>query len=102
MNIKVKTCQDRRKGGGGLVLTVFDYPTTGPKNLLRAVKAMAKKSTEDKVGPGNIGRGDIWLEIDGKPFHVPYNFRSLQDAREFLKEAAAGFHSDERMADWHY
>lgn len=71
-----------RSQGGGETVTHHTL-TTGPRNLLRAIRLLADHRASMTRSYGNIGRGATWLEIDGVEIHDYDLDEVARDDREF-------------------
>jgi len=68
MTITIKTKLDSgiyASSGGGKITTHYKW-ATGPRNLVKAVKALDRHTKEMTQGFGNIGHCGSWIEIDGR------------------------------------
>lgn len=93
MSIKIKTHLDAgiyASCGGGETRTHYRY-TTGPRNLLRAVRTLQEHRAAMIRSYGNVGCGGTWLEIDGVVIHDGWldDVRTMAAARGILSNPAA-------------
>ena len=51
--------------GGGRTIAHHIF-TTGPRNLIKAIKTLGEHRRDMIASYGNIGCGSSWLEIDGR------------------------------------
>jgi len=68
MTITIKTHLNNgiyKSSGGGETRTHYEF-TTGPRNLLKAIRQLGKHRSDMVRSYGNIGCGRSWLEIDGQ------------------------------------
>lgn len=65
-----------QSSGGGETRTHYEF-TTGPRNLLKAIRILGRHRKAMQNSYGNIGCGQSWLEIDGQNIH-PYDLDEVE------------------------
>lgn len=93
MTITIKTKLNSgiyKSCGGGEVRTHYEF-STGPRNLIKAIKTLAAHRDGMVRSYGNIGCGNSWLEIDSVRIH-DYDLDEIvrDDAEAYGHDAPTG------------